>query len=148
MATATDEGKPGLHAVEETDADREAIDAANALGEVGAVDDADRERSIEEMADDEPAPKPIPPMQVALPGMTAKISSSFGGAQPTASEIRLLGGKLPIDGSFEKGTELDLIVRVKVTGVLGQDATDDWGKVTTTTRRHMARMLSVRRATS
>lgn len=90
--------------------------------------------------------KPTPPMQVPLPGDFTTISDAFGGATPEFSEIRLLGGKMPIDGSFAKGTEIELVVRAKVTGVLGQDATDDWGRTTKTTRRHFARMVSVRRA--
>lgn len=89
--------------------------------------------------------KPTPPMQIALPGDWDTISDAFGGAAPESSEIRLLGGKMPIEGSFAKGTEFDILVRVKVTGVLGQDVTDDFGTVTRTVRRHMARMISVRR---
>jgi hypothetical protein len=87
-------------------------------------------------------------MQIPLPGTMDTISASFGGARPTESEIRLLGGKMPLEGSFAKGEEFDVIVRVKVTGVLGQDTVDDWGRTTRTTRRHLARMLSVRRFSS
>lgn len=91
-------------------------------------------------------PKPTPPMQIALPGDWDTMADGFGGASPDSSEIRLLGGKMPIEGSFPKGAEFDIVVRVKVTGVLGQDFTDDWGNVQRTVRRHMARMISVKRA--
>lgn len=95
-------------------------------------------------------PKPTPPMQIALPGDWDTMADGFGGASPDSSEIRLLGGKMPIEGpiegSFPKGAEFDIVVRVKVTGVLGQDFTDDWGTVQRTVRRHMARMISVKRA--
>lgn len=94
----------------------------------------------------EPVAKPTPPMQIPLPGDWDAISDAFGGSAPTSSEIRLLGGKLPIDGSFAKGSEMDLIIRVKVTGVLGQDTVDAFGQEQGTVRRHMARMISVRRA--
>lgn len=90
--------------------------------------------------------KPTPPMQIALPGDWDTLDGAFGGNPPDSSEIRLLGGRMPIQGSFAKGAEFDIVVRVKVTGVLGQDFTDDWGTVQRTVRRHMARMLSVRRA--
>lgn len=91
-------------------------------------------------------PKPTPPMQIPLPGdFGSKITTEFGGRDPDTSEIRLLGGKMPIEGSFAKGTIIDLHVRVKVTGVLGQDTTDDFGETQHTTRRHLAHMLSVKR---
>lgn len=90
-------------------------------------------------------PKPTPPMQIPLPGLDADITSAFGGRAPDTSEIKLLGGKMPIEGSFPKGTVLDLHVRVKVTGVLGQDTVDAFGQEESTIRRHMARMISVRR---
>lgn len=91
-------------------------------------------------------PKPTPPMQIPLPGDWETIGDAFGGRAPDTSEIRLLGGKMPIEGSFEKGTVLDLYVRVKVTGVLGQDTVDAFGQEESTIRRHMARIIAVRRA--
>jgi len=91
-------------------------------------------------------PKPTPPMQIPLPGDWKMIETQFGGDPPDRSEIRLLGGKMPIDGSFPKGFEFDIIARVKVTGVLGQDTVDAFGEVGGTVRRHMARLISVRRA--
>lgn len=139
MATATEEET--RKDVESAD-DAETIAAVNAAGD-GPVDDLDK--SIEDMADEVPEPKPTPPMQIPIEGMNEGIGASFGGARPTVSEIRLLGGKMPLEGSFQKGDEFELIVRVKVNGVLGQDVLDDWGKVTRTVRRHMARMISVRR---
>jgi hypothetical protein len=99
----------------------------------------------EELPEEPPAEKPTPPMQIPLPGDWSGIGTEFGGRQPDTSEIRLLGGKMPIQGSFPKGTVLDLHVRVKVTGVLGQDTVDAFGQEEATIRRHMARMISVRR---
>lgn len=86
-----------------------------------------------------------PPMQVPLPGLLESMTTDAGGRQPDRSEIRLLGGKMPINGSFSKGAEFDVLVRVKVTGVLLQDTVDAFGVEEGTTRRHMARMLSVKR---
>jgi hypothetical protein len=114
---------------------------AEALGE-GAVETGDPNPDEPEAVEE---PKPPKLLQEALPGLEAAISSAFGGSDPEVSEIRLLGGKMPIDGSFPKGTELDLIVRVRVTGVLGQDLEDAYGTKKHTVRRHFARMISVRR---
>jgi hypothetical protein len=108
-----------------------------AAGQV--TEDQARERVYGEV------PKPTPPMQIPLPGEWDTISDAFGGRAPESSEIRLLGGKMPIEGSFPKGAEFDVLVRVKVTGVLGQDVTDEWGTVERTVRRHQARMISVQR---
>lgn len=143
MATAVKDEKKndGLHVVGgESDADLEAIDAANARGDrEGPADD---ERSVEEMAED---PKPIPPMQIAIPGTIEKISLSAGGALPTSSEVRLVGGRLPVEGQFAKGEIVTLIVEVKVGEVAFIDTTDEWGTVQKTVRAHKARMLSVKR---
>lgn len=92
----------------------------------------------------EEEPKPTPPMQIPMPGYDG-ISVEFGGAAPEFSEVRLLGGKMPIDGHFPKGAEIELVVKAKVTAVEGVDFTDDWGKVQRTVRRHKARLISVRR---
>lgn len=96
----------------------------------------------------EAEPKPTPPMQIPIPGTETDIGTEFGGRLPESSEIRLLGGKLPIQGSFAKGTVIDLHVRVKVTGVLGQDTVDAFGQEESTVRRHLARMISVKRVES
>lgn len=106
------------------------------------VEEKDDELEPEAVAE----PKPTPPMQIPLPGDFGKsITTEFGGRDPDTSEIRLLGGKMPIEGSFAKGTILDLHVRVKVTGILGQDTVDAFGQEESTIRRHMARMISVKR---
>jgi len=108
----------------------------------------DYERKEDAAGGEEPTAeetKPTPPMQVPLPGDWDAISGEFGGRDPETSEIRLLGGKMPIEGSFAKGAEFDVLVRVKVTGVLGQDVVDEWGTVERTVRRHMTRMISVQR---
>lgn len=114
------------------------------------AEDAVEEEEVEPTSTDndpeDAAPKPTPPMQIPLPGdFGSTITTEFGGRDPDTSEIRLLGGKMPIEGSFAKGTIIDLHVRVKVTGVLGQDTTDDFGETQHTTRRHLAHMISVKR---
>lgn len=165
MATDTQERGPDVAASEDLgEEDNEAVEAFNALPDEvkeDLVSLADAEgltveafassqgKTIEQLAaeraENGDEPEELPPMQIPLPGTSPGISAAFGGAKPTESEIRLLGGKMPLEGSFQKGEEFDVIVRVKVTGVLGQDVTDDWGRTTRTTRRHMARMISVKR---
>lgn len=107
-----------------------------------AIDDYPALESVPDETEEE---LPTPPLQVALPGDWTGISAEFGGKTPEVSEIRLLGGRMPIDGSFAKGTEFDVICRVKVSGVLGQDVIDEWGTVERTVRRHFAKLISVRR---
>lgn len=112
--------------------------ASEGEGRQEATDSVEEAEAVEE-------PKPTPPMQIPLPGDWDLISTEFGGRLPDRSEIRLLGGKMPIEGSFQKGAEFDIVVRVKVTGVLGQDTVDAFGTEEGTVRRHFARMISVRR---
>jgi hypothetical protein len=107
-------------------------------------------QSIEEIAEARAAgegeePKPIPPMQLALPGTQERLSLSAGGKQPTSAEMRLLGGSMPIEGQFAKGETMTLLVEVKIGSVEFVDAVDEWGTVQRTSRRHKARMLSVKR---
>lgn len=98
-------------------------------------------------AEPEATPEPKPPrlLQEPLPGDWDSISNEFGGSDPDRSEIRLLGGKMPIDGSYPKGAEFDILVRVRITGTHGQDLEDAYGQKGGTVRRHYARMISVRR---
>lgn len=134
MATATDEQVEEKQGEESAD-DQAAIDAFNEDG-----------RSIDEMAESGEDETPVAPMQIPIPGSIESISSSFGGQKPTSSEMRLLGGKMPIEGQFSKGDTVLLLVEAKVTAVEGVDFTDDWGTIERTARRHKARMISVRRA--
>lgn len=157
MATATDEQvrqaqedelarararhEEAAGAAQERD-DEAAIDAMNAKPD--AERPADDARSIEEIAA-EGEEKQVPPMQLALPGTKENITLTAGGARPTSSEVRLMGGRLPVEGQFEKGEIVTLIVEAKVGEVAFIDTTDDWGNVQKTVRAHKARMLSVKR---
>lgn len=142
MAAATkDKEGTGLHVVgEESEADAKAIEAANAAGD--APGKSDDERSLEELADE---PKPTPPMQIAIPGTRDTIPGRMGGMRPTSSEMRVMGGRVPIEGVFEKGEVLTLIVEVKVNDCGEVDTSDEWGNVQKTVRYHKARLLSVKR---
>lgn len=126
---------PDQDAMEEAAAE----EAAKAKGL--SIDD----RAEDPEAADDPE-KPTPPMQLPLIGTSDKIGQSWGGARATSSEMRLLGGKQPIEGSYDKGEIIWLVVEAKVFNVGGVDFTDDWGTVTKTVRRHHARIISCRRA--
>lgn len=141
LASVNEEGED----TEQIDPEEELARAADAAGMTVEDLAAQRERELEEGGGEE-EPKPTPPMQIPLPGTVENISSSFGGSKPTSSEMRLLGGKMPIEGQFSKGDTVILVVEAKVTSVEGLDVQDDWGNVQRTIRRHKARMISVRRA--
>lgn len=119
--------------------DQDEIEAAEAKG-----------KSIEDMAadgdDGEEEEKPLPPMQLPLLGTKDTIGQSWGGARATSSEMRLMGGKQPIEGQFDKGEIVTLVVEAKIFNVGGVDFTDEWGTVSKTVRRHHARIISCRRA--
>lgn len=136
MATVEDE-KVESEFNEKADPDPDLVARADAEGV-----------TIEEMARREAAgevEKPTPPMQMPLPGTAENISLSAGGQKPTSSEARLLGGSMPLEGQFAKGDVVMLLVEAKVGAVEFIDATDEWGKVQRTSRRHKLRMLSVKR---
>lgn len=99
--------------------------------------------SIDDLAEKE---EPTPPMQIPIPGTTDNVSLVVGGAKPTITEVRLLGGAIPVVGEFKKGDEITLVVTAKVGAVEFVDSTDEWGTVTKTIRRHKMRMTSCKRA--
>lgn len=149
MATGTEERERHLSAVDGGDADTPDDEATVEPGT--SIEDmaAARDEAVDQGEDpDAEEPEPTPPMKIPIPGTIQSISGSFGGRKPDSAEIRLLGGKLPIDGSFNKGETITLLVTAKVTGVLGQDTTDVWGTEESTVRRHMARMIGVQRIVS
>lgn len=128
MATVTDE--------HETAEDEAAIAAMN------EKPDHEGGASIDDLAEGE---QPTPPMQIPIPGTQDTVSAVVGGAKPTATEVRLLGGSLPVEGQFQKGDEVTLLVTAKVGSIELVDTTDEWGTVTKTIRRHKLRMTSVHR---
>lgn len=119
--------------------DKAAIAAANSTPDSESAGG----KSIDDMTD---ADTPTPPMQIPIPGTTDTISSVVGGAKPTVTEVRLLGGSLPVVGEFKKGDEITLIVTAKVGAVEFVDSQDEWGTTTKSIRRHKLRMTSVKRA--
>ena len=110
------------------------------LSVAGGGDDA----TVEELAEKEPE---TPPTQLAIPGTRDRVTATIGGAQPTESELRIMGGRRPIVGEYAKGESVTVIADTRVREISLVDHDDDWGTVSKTTRVHKARMLGVRPAT-
>jgi hypothetical protein len=85
-----------------------------------------------------------PPAEPELIG-SGQLSLSVGGKQPTSSSFRMVGGAMPIEGSFKKGETVTLMVECQVREVAFKDTVDDSGSVTATERRHKATVIGVSR---
>jgi hypothetical protein len=118
----------------------------SAVGENDEPENPPAEQSIEDLAESQPEPE-TPPTQLAIPGTRDKLTGAFGGKVPTDSELRIMGGKRPIEGQFEKGETITVLSTGTVRAVEGSDTDDDWGTVTKTTRIHKMRQIHVRVAT-
>lgn len=134
MSATETEHEQGTEAPE----DEAAIQAANDLPDEERPPDDDK--TIEDLAKED---TPTPPMQLALPGTSEKVPGRMGGAKPSESTIRVMGGRLPVVGVFEKGEVVELRVKVKIGEVGEVDAHDAFGNVQKTTRVHKARMFEV-----
>jgi hypothetical protein len=100
------------------------------------------ETTVENLAEQE---QEVLPMQVPLEGFTESITVTVGGARPQSSVVALRGGKLPVEGEFRKGDEIELYVRARVAEIHFVDTHDQYGEVTGTERRHIAKPVAVRR---
>lgn len=136
----------------ESPGDAAAIAAANATGdpdgETVAEEAARRGLDIETIAEERAAagatPVPTPPTQLAIEGTRDKIPRSTGGRAPERSELRLMGGRRPINGAFDKGSKVTLIVQTIVRAIEDIDIDDEWGTVSETIRVHKARQTFIR----
>jgi hypothetical protein len=88
----------------------------------------------------------VPPMQIPIPGVIERMSLSAGGQQPTSSEARLLGASIPIEGQFENGSLVTLVIECRVQNVMFPNTLGKYGDVEKTTRRHLLRPISITRA--
>ena len=99
----------------------------------------DPPRSIEEAAEDEPEQEP------AIEGGKRSLTLTAGGEEPDSSSFKMQGGKVAVEGQFDKGDVIDLLVKVRVAEVDFVDKVDNDGYVVGTERRHLAKPLSIRR---
>lgn len=109
--------------------------------ETGVDDDAPVGESIEERAANEPDQQP-------LFGTADLISGDAGGEDPQSATIKLRGGSLPLEGSFQKGEVVRMWVEFRVGEVHLVDSLDKFGNVVGTERRHIGVMRRVTRADS
>lgn len=118
----------------------------NGIEALAAEADIDQNgSSIEELADDDDlvAEDQIQP----VPGSNTQLSLIAGGEEPTSASMKLRGGAIPIEGEFEKGDALRLVVEVRIAEIQFVDQIDRSGYVLGCERRHVARIDSVRRET-
>ena len=107
--------------------------------------DFDAGKTVEDLADE---PEQIPPMQIPLEGLGTTITSTPGGLRPTSSTVVLRGGKLPVEGEYKKGDEVELLVRCRVADVSYPDTHDEYGQPVSCERRHTLKLMAVRRLAS
>lgn len=84
-------------------------------------------------------------LELQLPGLEGGVKLSFsgvGGKKPEESELRLVGGAFKVEGQFEKGQDVFVEVRGRVTEVAFADVLDNkTAQATTSKRKHKARVI-------
>lgn len=97
---------------------------------------------------DPPAPA-VFETDLVLEGSDGQLSFEVGGKRVTSSELKLVGGKLEVEGQFAKGERAVLRVEIEVGEVAFVDSRDGkTGQVVGCARRHKARIVNVSRAES
>jgi hypothetical protein len=85
--------------------------------------------------------------QLLIPGTGSGLSLKVTGKKPTTATLTLVGGKIDVSGSFDKGERIALYVEAVVNDVGFKDTEDSkTGQVTGCERRHKARITGVRSA--
>ncbi len=98
---------------------------------------------------DPPATDPVPPHEdpdQAAPTPAdlvietgGQLTFAVGGKKPTTGSVRLVGGKVDVDGNFEKGQRVVLRVEAVITEIAFRDKKDPkTGNVTGCDRAHKA----------
>jgi hypothetical protein len=98
--------------------------------------------------DEAPADAPEPQADGGLvaPGSSSQLSFDIGGKAPTSATLTLTGGKIEIEGQFEKGEIVDLHIQARVNDVGFKDQEDSkTGQVVGCERRQKARIIGVER---
>lgn len=96
--------------------------------------------SIEDRAKQEP------PAQEPIPGTDHQLTLIAGGETPDSAEVKFRGGSVPIEGQFDKGEVVEVVIKIRIAEVHFVDKIDKFENVTSTVRRHQGKMVSVRRA--
>lgn len=133
VRSSAEEAGGGEHYADELAKAREAegLDPTSALPE--AADASGRDVDLSEG------------LELQLPGLEGGLKLSFqgiGGKKPEESELRLVGGAFKVVGQFEKGQDVYVEVRGRVTEVAFADVLDNkTAQATTSKRKHKARVL-------
>lgn len=122
----------------ETEADAEAIAAANEAGDEDRK--PDDERTIEDIARD--GLEEEEGGQLAIAGTSTGLNNNAGGRRPDHSEAKIRSIRLPVSGQFVKGERLRFIVDVQVSQVNSVDK-DEKGRVVRTVREHVFRPVAI-----
>lgn len=79
---------------------------------------------------------------------TGQLSFSVGGKKPTGSSLRIVGGRVEVNGQYEKGDLLEITMVVRVCEVGFVDESDEkTQQVVGCERRHKARPVTPPRVT-
>lgn len=77
-----------------------------------------------------------------------QISFAVGGKKPQASSLAFTGGKVAVEGQFDKGVDVDVLITGRVHDVGFKDTLDPKTKqATTCDRRQKAQIIACVRAT-
>lgn len=112
----------------ETDADRKAIDEANAR----------QDRSIDELAED-PDLDVEPDGQVTIAGTRPTVNATVGGRKPDMAKATIRSMAVPVTGQFDKGEKVRVTIDLTCTKIEFVDEEDSNGKVVRTVRKHTFR---------
>lgn len=97
--------------------------------------------------DDELGPDQIlqNPAELVIDGSTGQLSLDVGGVkEPTTSTLRLVGGRIEVEGEFKKGDVLAVRLEAVVNEVSFKDTHDSTtGQVVACARNHRARVTGV-----
>lgn len=118
----------------------------SATAEDERVGEGTGDGTIEDAANGEPNSPKI--MQEPLPGTGQQLSLLAGGDEPESAEVKMRGGSLVVEGQFDKGEVVNLMIKVRIAEVHFVDQIDNFGNVTGTVRRHIAKMQAVTRVGS
>lgn len=100
-------------------------------------------RSIEDAANDPNSPGL--PQQEPLPGTGKQLTLIAGGEEPSSSEVKFRGGAVPLEGQYDKGDIVEVVLKIRIGEVAFADTHDKYGNVTSTVRRHTGVMIGATR---
>lgn len=98
----------------------------------------------------EPVPDPEPEVgaddRLVVEGSSGQLSMNVGGKKPVSSSLRLVGGKLEVEGQFQKGERIRAEVELEVGEIAFRDKHDSaTGEVVSCDRAHRARVVAFQR---